>query len=210
MKMRISNLFLGLVLILAGGLFLAQNLGWLPVFGPLTWVFALSGLSLMFFGVFLTRGMQQWGWLFPAFISAGTAITIWLAETGVDAAWVAAPVLLGVALPFLCVYIVDRSNWWALIPAWVMLVIAGVVGLAERAPGELVATLILWGIGLPFLVVFLSDRSHWWALIPGGILAAIGAALWIGGPAMDVLEIAGSWWPVLLIIAGLYVIFKKR
>lgn len=175
MKLKNSNLFWGLVLVLAGAVFLAQNLGWIPDFGPQTWAFALAGLSLLFFATYFVSGVAQWGWLLPAFICAGTAVTIFLAESGVDASWVAAPVLLGVSLPFFIVYLLDRKNWWALIPGWTMLVISAVVSLEEFIDGEWVATLILWGIALPFLVVFLTDRSRWWALIPFGVMGIVGA-----------------------------------
>ncbi len=48
-----------------------------------------------------------------------------------------------------------------------------------------------------------------WPLIPGGILGLIGAALFIGGPALDVLETAGRFWPVALILLGLWVMFVR-
>ncbi len=58
-------------------------------------------------------------------------------------------------------------------------------------------------------MVFTRDR-HLWALIPGGILAVIGGAILIGGQALQALEFAGKYWPVILIVVGLYVIFKRR
>ena len=38
-------------------------------------------------------------------------------------------VLLVIALPFLFVYYRDRSQWWALIPAYVLIAVAVMVGL---------------------------------------------------------------------------------
>ena len=57
--------------------------------------------------------------------------------------------------------------------------------------------------------VFTPDK-HWWALIPGSIMAAIGAALLIGGTALQVLEVLGTYWPVVLILVGAYLLLKRR
>lgn len=73
--------------------------------------------------------------------------------------------------------------------------------------------LLSFGAGFALItllsVIFTSDK-HTWALIPGGILAAIGAMILMGGAALEVLETFGKFWPVILIILGLYVIFKRR
>ena len=57
--------------------------------------------------------------------------------------------------------------------------------------------------------VFTPDK-HWWALIPGAILAAIGGALLIGGTALQVLEVLGTYWPVILILVGIYILLRRR
>jgi len=175
MKTRWVNVIWGIVLVLAGGLFLTQNLGWIEVQSLLFWTLVFGGVSLLFFITYFVNGRQSWGWLFPAFIFAGVAVTILLAETGVDEAWVGAPVLIGVSLPFLAVYLVDRKeNWWALIPMWATAVIAAILFIVDRVEGEWIGTIVMMGIGLPFLVVYITDRSRWWALIPGGILVVFG------------------------------------
>ncbi len=64
------------------------------------------------------------------------------------------------------------------------------------------------------LIILLSaiftEETHWWALWPAGIMALIGGGLLMGGPALQALEIAGRYWPVLLIIAGIAMLFKRR
>jgi hypothetical protein len=98
-----------------------------------------------------------------------------LAEADIDEAWIGAPVLIGIALPFLAAYWLNRrENWWALIPSWVMIVITAITFIVDRMPGEWIGTIVMWGVGIPFLVVYFTDRSQWWALIPGGILFVLG------------------------------------
>jgi hypothetical protein len=175
MRAKTINILWGLLLILGGGLFLAQNLGLLTNLEPFVWVVIFGGVSLLFFSNYALNGLHQWGWLFPAFISAGIALTIFLAESGVGGGVVAAPILLGVGLPFLAAYAVDRRrNWWALIPAWVLAVVVLIILLAERAPGEMIAALVMFSIALPFVIVFLLDPNRRWALIPSFVLIAVG------------------------------------
>jgi len=172
---RTINILLGVLLLLAGGLILAQNLGFIPEFTANAWILVFAVLSILFFGAYIASGLKSWPWLFPACILGGLAITVALAEAGVRSALVAAPLMLGISLPFFAAYLVDRpGNWWALIPGWALLVITLLLALVDRIPGELVATLVLLSIAIPFLVVFLLDRSKKWALIPAFVLAAIG------------------------------------
>lgn len=174
MKYKAINLLLGILLLLAGGLVLAQNLGWIAGISSTTWLLVLSALSVMFFGLFALSGWKDWGWLFPSFILAGIAATIALSIAGVDGSLSAAPVLLGCGLPFLSAYLLDRKgNWWALIPFWVLLAVTVMLAFVDFVPGEVVAFFIFISIAIPFLVLFLLDRSRRWALIPAYVLAAI-------------------------------------
>ena len=113
-------------------------------------------------------------------------------------------VLPAIALPFLGVYIRDRAQWWALIPAYALLAVVGVIALGESGSvsDDLVTAYVLFAIALPFFFVFVRNRSHWWALIPGGILTVIGVGFLATEGAF---AIVGA---VLLIVVGLWFLVR--
>jgi hypothetical protein len=184
MKARSINLVWGIILILAGGLFLAQNLGYLDELPLNTWVIIFAGLSLLFFVTYFINGVQAWGWLFPAFIFAGLTVTMALTSVGVESDLLGVPVLIGVALPFVAVFALNRrENWWALIPAWVLTMIALLIPITTQVSGDLVGVFVMLAIGLPFLVVYLVNRNNWWALIPAGVMLLIAIIILISTQA---------------------------
>lgn len=65
-----------------------------------------------------------------------------------------------------------------------------------------------------FLITVLSKlftrETHWWPVIPGVIMALIGGALMLGGAALNVLEFAGRWWPLVLMALGLTIIVRRK
>ena len=124
--------------------------------------------------------------------------------------------LPGLGLIFLIWGMITRTGG-LLIPGGILTGIGAGVYLMETLSleGEQEPGVFLMTFGGGFALITLlslvfSDEKHWWALIPGGILAAIGAALYMGGAAMDVLEMIGKFWPVALILVGVWVIFRRR
>lgn len=117
------------------------------------WGVALIGLGLLFL---LDR-------IFPGFISG--------------LLWAGAFAIGGVAI-----YAYTRSDsrrQWALIPAYAMEVIAGIIllGSARFVPGEFIGAFIMYAIGVPFLYIYLRDCRHWWALIPAYTMGAVGTLI---------------------------------
>ncbi len=78
-----------------------------------------------------------------------------------------------VGLYFLYRLYMDRSQWWAVFPAFALLGLSASLLL----PNSLAAysgLAFLGGIGLAFLWVYFSDTSRWWAIIPAGVMLTLG------------------------------------
>jgi hypothetical protein len=72
---------------------------------------------------------------------------------------------------------------------------------------------ILISMGVGFLIItplslLVARRRQYWALVPGAILLLIGAAILVGGVALQVVQDIGMFWPLILIAAGVYVLWR--
>jgi hypothetical protein len=120
-----SRVLWGSFLILAGLLFLLQNVFNLPL-GGLFWAALLALGGLLFISVYLNN-RQHWWALIPGFTLLGVAATVfvnnfflyWMISQEVSLSD-------GIGLAFAAVYLSDRRNWWAIIPAGVMLTLAAI------------------------------------------------------------------------------------
>ena len=86
-------------------------------------------------------------------------------------------ILFNIALPFLLVYIFDRSRKWALIPFATISVVSIIPLMEEILPSSSFEIVLMVVFAIPFIVVYLYSRKNWWALIPAGVFASIGLAL---------------------------------
>jgi hypothetical protein len=115
--------------------------------------------------------------------------------------------LSGIGVTFLAVYVNDRTHWWALIPAYVMFAVAGIIILSSIFhSGVLVASYVMFAIALPFLYVFVRNRENWWALIPASIMGLVGVALMIGAAARFIVPAI----PVLMILFGIFLLMRTN
>jgi hypothetical protein len=177
MKSRWITIFWALVMIAAGVVFMLREARVIDFdrFPPAFWAIGFAFLSGSFFLTYFLLGKRNWGWLFPATIFAALALIIGLSGTPLGDFISGAPIMLAVAIPFLVVFSFEpRKNWWALIPAWVMVCISLIILFEDRISGNFVGTFVLYSIALPFLVVYLMNRQHRWALIPFAALSVIG------------------------------------
>jgi hypothetical protein len=174
MKQRFSNLFWGIILILAGIVFLAQNMGYIESDNIQAWTIVFAAGSVLFFISYFVNGVKQWGWLFPALMSAALAGVLMMVDTEMEGAAMGGLVMAAVAIPFWVAFLVSpKQNWWALIPGWVMSAITAVVFFTDRVQGEWIGSIIMLAIAVPFYVVYFTNRSRWWALIPAWVTSVL-------------------------------------
>jgi hypothetical protein len=169
------------------------------------WVALLSLAGLIILGVYLTD-RSEWALLIPVYVMWAVAGLIALITLDVlrDEA-IATYVLTAIALPFLIVFLRDRSQQWALTPAYVLLAVGIMVGLigAGVLDDLLIPSYVMFAIAIPFLVVYTRNPKQWWPLIPGGILAMIGASFLVAEAALEYIL------PVSLIIAGIWIVARQ-
>lgn len=71
--------------------------------------------------------------------------------------------------------------------------------------------LLSLGTGFASIAVFsalFAKETHWWSLIPASILWIIGLGVGFGGIFLRILELAGTYWPLILIGAGAFTIYQ--
>jgi hypothetical protein len=212
MKGKIVNIFWGIILILVSGILLAQTLGYIDfeILSNQTWVLVFAIASAAFFLSYFLNGVRRWGWLFPAFIFAALALTMWMAIRDMEGSFIGVPILASIALPFYIGFALNRKRWGLLIPAFVLTVITLVALMADTVRGEWLGALVLFSIGLPFLVVYLVNRQRRWALIPAFILIVLAVITLI--PIIAVGEWIGALvlYAIALPFLGIYLFDRSK
>lgn len=201
-----SRILWGSLLILAGVMFLLQNMGVFR-FGDLFWglIFFLGGGA--FLSVFLQDRLQWWA-IIPGFtlVGIGTIISLTVLAPGFMAVIGGSIVLGSIGLAFLLIFLLDREKWWALIPAGTMLTLTVVAAISQALPGMETGGVFFLGLGLTFAVVALLPTNAGrmvWAWIPAGILGLMGLLLMAAAGSM-----IGYLWPLVIIAAGGFLILR--
>jgi hypothetical protein len=196
----------GGILILVGVLSLVNQFVELS---PWVWVLVFAAAGLGALGLYLSD-RSNWAMLLATYILWAIALLIALVTLDVLRDDATALFALGaVALPFMAVFLRDRKQWWALIPAYVMLAVGVMIGLTGVGvlDDDLVPSYVLLAIAIPFFVVYFRDRSQWWSLIPGGIMAVIGLSFLI---AEGAIEIIGAIVPIIIGVVILTRVLTRR
>jgi len=163
----------------AGGLAMGE---WAPALhDDFIVAYVLTMVAIPFLVGFL-RNRSLWGLLIPVgvllAIAFGLAVIGPLTGSGILAdEFIVTYIMAVIALPFLLVFIRDRSQWWALIPAYVLLSIG--MAFLLLSGGVQVAIYTLTAIALPFVLVFVLNTERWWALVPAYVLFAISVMIWL-------------------------------
>lgn len=207
MKILSSRLLWGIVLVVGGILALLDTFG---VFkgSALFWTILSAAAGVLFLS-FYAANRPHWWALLPGVIFLSLALVIGLDAflPGFNKTSLAGPVLLGgIGLSFLLVYIAERANWWAIIPAGVMATLAIVAVLDASTSGAATGGVFFLGLGITFALVAVlpsGDAQMRWPWIPAAILGLMGILILLA--AENLIEYI---WPSVIILAGLFLVVR--
>jgi hypothetical protein len=176
-----------------------------PAFqGMLVPIYILTSIALPFLVGFTRNPARNWGLLIPAYVLLAVAGMLFGIERNIlQDLMIPEYITSAIALPFLVGFTRNPAkNWGLLIPAYVLLAVAGMLFGIERniLQDLMIPAYITSAIALPFLLTFAVNRRNWWALIPGGIMSAIAVGFLAGTQLFSI------GLPALLIVMGLLVL----
>lgn len=211
MKWPILRVLWGLLFILAGILFLLNSIGTITI-GDFQWAIILGIGGLGFLSVFIADRNHWWA-LFPAFglLIGGTVLFLENAFPALPDDFVGAIAMGGIGLAFLLIFLRNFTNWWALIPAGVLISSAAALLISGFAPELESGGVFLIGLGLTFALIGLVPTEQGrmrWAFIPALVLLVIGSLILLASINLFTLI-----WPLGLIALGLliiYFVFRAR
>src|SRR3990172_12726934 len=202
-----SQILWGLLLIVAGFLFLLQAITGIQL-GSLFWA-ALFALGAVFFLNFYLSNRANWWALIPTIILSGICLSTLsdvLLKGSAEFILNQVFILGGIGASFVVVYLADRRQWWAIIPAGVMFTVMVVSVFDELLGGEASGGIVLIGIGVTFAVLALlppTKARMSWAWIPAAVLIVIGTVI-AGVAELNLVYVV----PVALILVGLFLIYR--
>jgi hypothetical protein len=201
-----SPILWGLLFIFGGVLFLLENIG---VFqgSSLFWAIVLALGGIFFLTTF--GGLRSnWWALIPGITLLGIALLIILSDLfpGFNGDIGGVIVLGAIGTSFLLIYLMNRTYWWAIIPAGVMYSISLMIIIDALTSGFDTGGIILIGLGVTFGILALLPGLQVdmrWAWIPAVVLGLIGIFILAASS-----ELIGYLWPAALILIGLIFIWR--
>lgn len=199
----------GVLLILGGAIFLLENLRIIQLSG-LFWglVFGIAGIAVT--SIYFGNRANWWAWI-PGLILLDLAVVILMEYFFPDlAGTIGGPLfLVGISAGFFVVYAVNPQNWWAIIPAGIMLTLAAISGLEGvlASRGMEAGGGLFIGIGLTFLLLYIlpaRTERHTWAIFPAGIMLVMGVLV-----LASAAELINYVWPVALILIGGAILLRQ-
>lgn len=208
LKLLSSRLVWGILLIVGGALLLLDTFG---IFkgGALFWTIVAVVVGLLFIARYVSDHDHWWA-LIPGIMFLAIAATIGLNSflPGFSDTNLSGTIVLGgIALSFLLVYLAERANWWAIIPAGVMATIAIVAVLDSQTSGLASGGIFFLGLGITFVLVAILPTSIGnmrWAWIPAGILGLMGFLILVAAE-----NLINYIWPGVLILGGVWLIIRS-
>ena len=201
----------GVLLILFGSIALLEALDLVHLEGNLaTWIFAgiflLAGLIFLY--VLIQSPKTNWWAAIPGCTLAGLGAMIalvnipnFIEEIGVGI------FLASIGVSFIIILLIERSFWWPIIPAGIMISIALLVGLSFIEAFDS-PWLMFFGFAATFGAVALYTRKpeekFHWAWIPALVFVILGGLM-----GLDKFELLKFILPVALLLVGGYFILRS-
>ncbi len=194
-----KRILLGVLLVLAGVVFLLQQLLDIPIGGLfIALLFIVAGCVFLYF---LMKDREKWWLVIPGFtlIGIGAIIAMDKLFPRMAGRFGGSIFLAAVALSFLVVYVLKPSQWWPIIPAGILITLALVAGL--NINGMASGGVLFLGIGSTFAVLGLMPvgKTEKWPWIPAGICLLLGLVLFASSGVL--MESAMGWVLALVLIA---------
>lgn len=208
MSSQTKRLFFGVLLVLAGGVFLLQQIFSIPIGGLfIALLFAAGGAIFLYV---LMQDHQKWWAAIPGFTLLGLGALIACGELfPVFSNQFGGSIFLGfIAISFLVVLLLNRGQWWPIIPCGVLATLAVIAGM--RGNGWAQGSLFFLGVGATFILIsFLpSGKNEKWVWIPGGICLGLGVLIMVTSGAM-VDSILGWIWALGFVAVGAYLVIRS-
>ncbi len=191
--------FVAYLLVVAGLVLLAANLGWLGWVSGWFWAALFMAGGVGFFYYYLTTPKHWWA-LIPAFSLVATGVAIVAGDVG-------GPLFLGLlAAGFAAVALTSANRWWAVIPGGVLATLALVAWLDENTAGGDLGWLFFLGLALTFGVLYflpIGEHRKRWALYPALALLAFSLVTVMSGSVASVMV------PLALVLAGAWMLWRR-
>jgi hypothetical protein len=195
----------GILLIAVGVLLLLDTLGvfqfaWVMLIGP------LIGLGGLVFVMVFILFKKEWWAVIPGLVLIAVGLSIFMDQRVQDFSgrWGGLIFMSILGLAFLLVFITHPGNWWAIIPAGVLITLGG-ISLLDGSDW-LQGGLLFLGLALTFGLVYILPKPAGrlkWALYPAVILLVISIAVFLG-----VNNLINYVWPAALLVAGGYIVYR--
>lgn len=209
MKDNTRSIFLGVLLVLAGIIFLLQQLFNVPI-GALfiALLFAAGGVAFLYV---LLRDRKQWWAVIPGFTLLGLATLIAVSKLfPAFSDRFGGTIFLGsIALSFVLIKILNPDQWWPVIPAGVLATLA-VIPALRSSNGMLIPAIFFIGIGATFAILGLLPvgKTEKWPWIPAGICLGIGAIFLVSSGIL--MNTAFGWiWAAAFIAVGGFLVIRS-
>jgi hypothetical protein len=200
---------IGVLFLIIGGLILLQNI---KIFsgdvGSIVFILIYGILSIYMLLTY-SRRKSQWWWLILGIFLLGLALSNLSEIIPSLKSYSSVIAVFFAGISFLIIYLIDRLNWWALIPGSVITSLSVIRYLEVSAPEIQTNGIMFLGLGIAFLILFLvpirNIRMNW-PLIPAVILFAIGATLSLNQD-LNLISFIG---PALLLLGGILVLIVSQ